>query len=72
MAIVSDPAKVFIQKSVWQRRWNRLRIASGLILLLPIVDYALHIQKIEQYYNKFNGANQAAERESAMFLTQHL
>jgi hypothetical protein len=68
---LSDAAYIYIQKSLWQRRWNRLKVASLLILLAPILDYALHRQNVEQHYAKLNGVDPAAERESAMFLTQH-
>ena len=69
---LSDSAQNFLKQSLWQRRWDQLKMASLAVLLIPtVVDYALHRQKVEQYYTKLNGIDQVAERESILFLTQH-
>ena len=67
---LSEPAKKFIQKSVWQKRWNLAKIASLLIIPAVFLDYASHTRYVQGYYAKLNGSNQADERESVLFLTK--
>ncbi|MEM9006523.1 MAG: pentapeptide repeat-containing protein [Cyanobacteria bacterium P01_F01_bin.86] len=67
---LSEPARQYIQKSKRQRQWNRLKVASALLVLVPIVDYSLHRSKIEQHYSNVNGANIGEERKSILFLVQ--
>jgi energy-coupling factor transporter ATP-binding protein EcfA2 len=68
---LSNTAQQFIKKSIWYRRWGRLKIASLLVFFVPIADYSFHRQKVESHYSKLNGTDQAAERESVTFLTQN-
>ncbi|MEO0538996.1 MAG: pentapeptide repeat-containing protein [Cyanobacteria bacterium P01_A01_bin.123] len=69
---LSGSARNFLKRSLWQRRWDQLKIASLTVLLVPTaIDYALHRQEVEQHYTKLNGADKAVERESVLFLTQH-
>jgi hypothetical protein len=67
---LSDLTREYIRKSRRHRYWNRLKAASILLVVVPIVDYSLHRNKIEQHYNNLNGADQGEERKSALFLTQ--
>ncbi|MGJ3248120.1 MAG: pentapeptide repeat-containing protein [Elainellaceae cyanobacterium] len=65
---LSDPAKNFIQKSVQQRRWNRLKTASWLILPIIILDYSFHTLKVEQYYASINRTDKEAQSTIVLFL----
>ncbi|MEM7064612.1 MAG: pentapeptide repeat-containing protein [Cyanobacteria bacterium P01_B01_bin.77] len=67
---LSDCAKNLIQKSIWQRRRNHLRLASLLIIPAIVADFSLHSWKIQDYYNKINGGDRKAELESVLFLTR--
>ncbi|MEM9264701.1 MAG: pentapeptide repeat-containing protein [Cyanobacteria bacterium P01_F01_bin.13] len=67
---LSDSARNFIKKSLWQRHWSRLKLFSLLIIPAIVIDFSLHSWKIQNYYNKLNGANKADERESVLRLTE--
>ncbi|MGP1385164.1 MAG: nSTAND1 domain-containing NTPase [Thainema sp.] len=53
---LSDPARTFIQKSIWQRRWNRLKTASWLIvpalLIGCIAEYRLREISLSNDYDR--------------------
>ncbi|MGB0560496.1 MAG: pentapeptide repeat-containing protein [Spirulinaceae cyanobacterium] len=67
---LSEVAKGFVRRSVWQQRWDRLKVASLLLFLIPVADYSLHIAKIEQHYANFDGTDLEEKRVSALFLVQ--
>ncbi len=68
---LSNAIKAYIQKSVYQRNLNRLKIVSWFaIFLLPVIDFSVHNWEIEQHYSNLGGSNKQQESESTDFLTK--
>lgn len=69
---LSDTAKEFIQKSVWQRRWGRAKTASWLIipatLIVGLVEYNIHEARINADYARLDSESQYEERQAVQGL----
>ena len=65
---LSDAAKAFIQKSVWQRRRNRLKTASWLIipavLIVGLVEYNVRETRVKSDYVSLGSDNKAVQRQA--------
>ncbi|MEL6555439.1 MAG: pentapeptide repeat-containing protein [Cyanobacteria bacterium J06621_11] len=69
---LSDVAKAFIQKSVWHRRWSRLKAASWLILpavlIVGLVEYNLREASVKADYARLDNKGGYEEKQAVQDL----
>ncbi|MEO0537700.1 MAG: pentapeptide repeat-containing protein [Cyanobacteria bacterium P01_A01_bin.123] len=67
---LSRLAQDFIRRSRRWQRLNRGRWVALLIIPAIVLDYSLHLRKVEQYYATIDhGRDKEAERSAVLFLT---
>lgn len=68
---LSELALDFVRRSLRWQRLNQCKWASLLIIPAIVLDYSLHLAKVEQYYTALNKDDKEAERNAVVFLTSH-
>ncbi|MFG6105393.1 pentapeptide repeat-containing protein [Leptothoe sp. EHU-05/26/07-4] len=69
---LSESAKKFIQKSVWQKRWNLLKASVWLIIPAVIiaapVEYSARENAIKEDYGRLDSKNKSEEKQAVQSL----
>ena len=71
---LSDHAKAFIKQSIWQRRWNRIKISSWLIIpaliVVGVVEHNLREIGVKDNYRRLDGKGSYEEKQAVEDLVQ--
>ena len=71
---LSDPAKAFIKKSIRQRRWNRIKTASWLIIpaliVVGVVEHNIREFGVRDNYNRLDREGGYEEKQAVVDLVR--
>lgn len=69
---LSEPAQTFVRKSVWKRRWSRIRTASWLIipatLIVGLAEYNIRETRIKSDFARFDSDSLYEEKQAVQDL----